>query len=427
MKRVLILTYYWPPSGGSGVQRWLKFAKYLPEQGWQPVIYTPENPEYPSIDHSLESDIPPEAEVLKTRITEPYSIYKILVGMKEEDRINTGFLRDKEKTGTMEKLSRWVRGNFFIPDARRFWIRPSVRYLTSYLQESPVDLIVSTGPPHSMHLIARSLKKRTSLPWVADFRDPWTNIDFYEELMLSKRADRKHHQLEAAVLHESDKVLVVGPEMKKEFSALTEADKIHVIPNGFDPDDLTGNNSVTRDSFFSLAHIGSFSPARNVPALWEALAQKCRNDASFADRFQLKIVGSVDFSVRRSLEKVGLSDALLHIPYLPHDEVLAEQRKSEMLLLIVNRTKNAKGIVTGKVFEYLASGRPILAIGPPDGDLAVILEQCGAGKVIDYEDKKGMLEAIENPVTASASAIARFRREELTRELSINVFNALNS
>lgn len=425
MKRVLILTYYWPPSGGSGVQRWLKFAKYLPEQGWHPVIYTPENPEYPSIDTTLEADIPAEAEVLKTPITEPYSIYKRFVGMKKDDRINTGFLSDKEKPGTMEKLSRWIRGNFFIPDARRFWIRPSVRYLTAYLKTNPVDLIVSTGPPHSLHLIARLLKQRTNIPWVADFRDPWTNIDFYEELMLTRYADRKHRKLEAAVLHEADKVLVVGHEMKREFSELTVADKIEVIPNGFDPDDTAGSEQVVTDEYFSLAHIGSFSPARNVPRLWEVLAQKRRMDSSFRVRFRLKIVGSIDHSVKKSIEGAGLSDAVIHIPYLPHDQVITEQRKSSMLLLVVNQTKNAKGIVTGKVFEYLASGRPILAIGPPDGDLAAILADCGAGPVVDYNDKDGMLKALENPVSADPSAIAQFRREALTRKLCDGVFNNL--
>lgn len=425
MKRVLILTYYWPPSGGSGVQRWLKFAKYLPENGWQPVVYTPSNPEYPSIDPSLERDVPAEAEVIRRPITEPYSIYKRLVGMKKDDRISTGFLSDKEKPSAMERLSRWVRGNLFIPDARRFWVGPSVRFLSDYLSEHPVDLIVSTGPPHSLHLIARQLKKRTGLPWVADFRDPWTNIDFYEELMLTKRADLKHHKLEAAVLRECDKLLVVGREMKSEFSALTDADKIHVIPNGYDADDVSDKREVTPDSYFSLAHIGSFSPARNVPVLWNVLAQKRRDDASFANRFRLKVVGAVDHSVSKSIQDAGLSDALVHIPYLPHEEVIDEQRKSSVLLLVVNQTKNAKGIVTGKVFEYLASGRPILAIGPPDGDLATILEECGGGKVIDYNDAEGMLEALENPVTANPDSVARFSREALTRTLSETVLAPL--
>ncbi|NTW26696.1 MAG: glycosyltransferase family 4 protein, partial [Lentimicrobium sp.] len=184
-RRVLIISYYWPPSGGAGVQRWLKFVKYLRESGWEPVVYVPENPEYPAIDESLAKDIPDGIEIIKTPIWEPYSFYKKLIGAGKGERINAGFLSEKKRPGLTEQFSIWLRGNFFIPDARKFWIRPSISFLTRYLEKHPVDAIVSTGPPHSMHMIALGVKKRTGLPWLADFRDPWTNIDFYHELMLT--------------------------------------------------------------------------------------------------------------------------------------------------------------------------------------------------------------------------------------------------
>ena len=190
MKKVLIITYYWPPSGGAGVQRWLKFVKYLREFGWEPIVYTAENPEVPVIDETLTKDIPEGITVLRTKVWEPYQIYKRLSGRKQSDRIQTAFLSEKKKPGTIENLSIWIRGNFFIPDARRFWIKPSVKYLSRYLNDNPVDLIISTGPPHSMHLIAMHLKGKTQIPWLADFRDPWTNIDFYHQLKLSRSADQ---------------------------------------------------------------------------------------------------------------------------------------------------------------------------------------------------------------------------------------------
>ncbi|MGE4540563.1 MAG: glycosyl transferase family 1, partial [Bacteroidales bacterium] len=196
MKKVLIITYYWPPSGGGGVQRWLKFVKYLRQFGWEPVIYTPENPESPQLDQSLVNEIPAELEVLKTKVWEPYRWYKTFTGRKMDERIQTAFLSEKKKPGLTEKLSIWIRGNVFIPDARRYWIKPSVKFLKTWLLQNKVDLIVSTGPPHSMHLIGMQLKRQTGIPWLADFRDPWTNIDYYQDLMLGKRADRKHHQLE---------------------------------------------------------------------------------------------------------------------------------------------------------------------------------------------------------------------------------------
>ena len=418
LKRVLIITYYWPPSGGSGVQRWTKFAKYLPANGWQPVVYTPENPEYPSIDESLLRDIPEECEVIKTPITEPYTLYKRFVGLKKDDRIQTGFLSDKEKPGVLERVSRWVRGNFFIPDARKYWIRPSIKYLTKYLKENPVDVIVSSGPPHSMHLIAKALKKRTGIRWVADFRDPWTNIDFYEDLMLTRWADRKHHRLEKAVLDQADSVLVVGNQMKEEFLEISPEAEVAVIPNGFDPDDTEREAEIVLDPYFSIAHIGSFSPARNCEMLWEVLAEELQKGA-FEEEVKIKVVGSMDVSVRKSIDAHGLTDHLLEIPYLPHDEVIEEQKKSRLLLLVVNRTKNAKGIVTGKIFEYMSSGRPILAIGPTDGDLAHLLAQTGDVKVVDYEDKEGIRKALHShQAVKDPSAFTRQRLTEvLVKEL----------
>lgn len=420
-KRVLIISYYWPPAGGPGVQRWLKFVKYLPGCGWQPVVYTPENPEMPSEDPSLLADVPISCEVIKTPIREPYSVYKKLVGLKPSDRIQTGFLNEKKKAGWKEHFARFVRGNFFIPDARLFWIKPSVRYLKIYLKKHPVDLIVSSGPPHSMHLIARALRRDLGIPWIADFRDPWTNIDFYEELHLTAAADRKHHRLETSVLEEADRILVVGETMKREFSEKIAPEKIFVVPNGFDRDDLPAVQAEA-DPFFSIAHIGSFSPARNVPALWQALAELAQN-SGFRAKLRIKVVGKLDHSVRQSIEDAGLLDCLLHIPYLPHDEVIVEQQKSHVLLLVVNNTKNAQGIVTGKVFEYMAAQRPILAIGPEDGDLAEILIQSGFDAPVEYtavETLKTRIAAYyaSAPAQQKKVTIEKFDRRNLTAELA---------
>ena len=210
MKKVLIITYYWPPSGGAGVQRWLKFVKYLRGFGWEPIVYTPENPEAPATDESLLKDIPDNLTVLRTRIWEPYSLYKNFIGQKKGETINAGFLSEKKKPGIAEKISVWIRGNWFIPDARKFWIKPSIIFLSQYLKNNPVHAVVSTGPPHSMHLIALGLKKQLHLPWLADFRDPWTNIDFYDKLMLTKFSNEKHKRMELEVLKNADKVVVVS-------------------------------------------------------------------------------------------------------------------------------------------------------------------------------------------------------------------------
>ena len=420
-KKVLIISYYWPPSGGAGVQRWLKFTKYLPEFGWTPVVYTPENPEFPSTDESLLEEVSAHCQVLKTPIIEPYGLYRKLLGLKADEKIQTGFLSESRKPRRLERFARWVRGNFFIPDARFLWIKPSIRFLTAWLRENPVDLIVSTGPPHSMHLIARELKKRTGLPWVADFRDPWTDIDFYHELYLSRWADRRHHELEAAVLSEADQVLVIGPTMRDGLLAKEASAKIAVVPNGFDEDD-TQTVDVEPDQRFVLAHIGSFSPARNPITLWKVLSE-LKREGRLPAEFVIQTIGKLDISVRDAISEAGLLDHLEHIPYLEHREVVRYQQKASMLLLVANRTHNAKGIVTGKVFEYLASSRPVLAIGPVDGDLAALMHETGAEAVIEYDDVASLKERIlkhfgAHPAAAEKRNLEMYTRRALTKQLS---------
>ena len=230
-RKVLVITYYWPPSGGAGVQRWLKFVKYLTLMGWEPIVYTPLNPEYPVEDKSLLDEIPPGVTIFKTPIKEPYTIYKKFVGMKSTDKVAANFISDGKKPSWAQKVAVWLRGNFFIPDPRVFWVKPSVRFLSELLEDDPVDVIVTSGPPHSMHLIGLKLKQKYGIPWVADFRDPWTNIDFYHELMLTTVADSIHKRLERKVLTKADLVVTVNRAMQEEFLA-KGAKQVSVISNG---------------------------------------------------------------------------------------------------------------------------------------------------------------------------------------------------
>lgn len=399
LRKVLIITYYWPPSGGAGVQRWLKFTKYFRDYGWEPVIYTPENPEAPALDYSLEIDIPEGVSIIKTPILEPYSAYKKFVGMKPGEKVNAGFLQEKEKPGKLEGIAVWLRGNFFIPDARRFWIRPSVRFLKNYLINNPVDAIVSTGPPHSMHLIAMQLHKDLNIPWLADFRDPWTGIDFYSQLKLSKIADWLHHKMEKKVLSSASAVSVISNEMLNEFKAIVPRN-YYLITNGFDEDDIRPLPTDQLDSEFSVSHIGSINASRNPEILWKVLAKMANKNPEFADALLIKLVGKVDISVLKSIESCGLTKNLTLIEYLPHKDVMLEIQKSQVLLLLINNIPNAKGILTGKVFEYLGSGRPIICIGPEDGDAAVILNECQAGKTSGYQNETEMHSIIADYFTS---------------------------
>ena len=420
MKKVLIITYYWPPSGGAGVQRWLKFAKYLSDFGWEPIIYTVENGEYPVLDYDLLDEVPKGITVLKTPIWEPYSIYKKFTGRKKEDKINSGFLSEKKNPKLLDKLSIWIRGNLFIPDARKFWIKPSVNFLINYLIDNPVDIVVSSGPPHSSHIIALKLKEKNKLPWLADFRDPWTNIDYYKELLLSKKSDLKHKKLENIVLNKADKVITIGKSLSEELKALG-ANNIDVIENGFDPDDFQSNEYISLDKKFSIAHIGSFTPSRNHIIFWQAIKELIDENSNFSKELKLQLVGKVDYSVKMNIEKYGLEKHVNYIGYVPHGEVIEYQKKANLLLLMINNTPNAKGIITGKVFEYIASKRPILVVGPEDGDLSTIINTTKSGIVCGFDDVKKLkltlLRLYNNEINFEPNPAA-YSRKSLTKKLS---------
>ena len=394
MKKVLIITYYWPPSGGAGVQRWLKFVKYLRNYGWEPVVYTPENPEAPAIDHSLEKDIPENLTVIKTRIWEPYSVYKQFVGRKKEDSIKAGFLSEKKSPSFTEKISIWIRGNFFIPDARKFWIKPSVRFLENYLKKNPVDAMVSTGPPHSMHLIALGVKEKLGIPWLADFRDPWTNIDFYDKLMLTRWSDKKHRKQEKKVLGNADKVVTVSQNWARDFIKIVDR-PVEVITNGFDPEDFVGLQIKPQQNF-EMVHLGSMNKDRNPDVLWQALAEFCSENKDFKQQLKILLIGQTDHTVVESIRKYGLDHQTEKISYLPHKEAMERAANAVVLLLPLNNTPNVDGIIPGKLFEYLALHRPILCIGPENGDSAWIILDCKAGYVHHFGDKEGIINSVKH-------------------------------
>lgn len=424
MKKVLIITYYWVPSGGAGVQRWVKFTKYLRSFGWEPVIFTPQNPEYPALDPSLEKDVPSDVEVIKIPIWEPYNIYRNLMGKKNEP-INAGFISENKKSGWKERFSIWIRGNFFIPDPRRFWVKPSVKFLKKYISENQIDAIVTTGPPQSMHLIGAGLKKFfPTLPWLADFRDPWTNIDFYDDLHLTKIADRIHHQLEKKVVTTADVVVVVSKSMKEDFLRL-QPKKIETIPNGFDEEDFR-TNETELDEKFTISHIGTLNAARNPITFWKVLNELCTENEQFKSDLLIQLIGKVDYTVVEEINENNLKDNFVKIDYLPHKEAIAKQMSSQVLLLLINQTNNAKGIVTGKLYEYLAAHRPILGVGPTDGDVSELLRNTQTGIMIDFDDEKLMKETLlhfyeqykRKSLTVSAESMEKFSRKNLTRDVA---------
>lgn len=429
MKKVLIITYYWPPSGGSGVQRWLKFAKYLPSNNWEPIIYTPLNPEPNAIDNNLLNDVSPNLKVIKTKIWEPYGFYKSIFGKK--NNIKANIISSTEKS-LKHKLSLFIRGNFFIPDPRSFWIKPSVKYLTKYLKEHPVDIIISTGPPHSMHLIAKEVAKNTGLKWIADFRDPWTEIFYFKHLNLSNYAYKKHRKLEQSVLDNANGIIVVSSQMKKDFEKRTKT-PISIITNGYDPADFNKSKEINKqiNNKFIISHTGIFVDNGNPTYFWEVLGDMAKTNSHFKDILEIRLMGQVDNSIIQEIKNNGLELNTINMGYVSHNTAVEWQLKSNLLLLPLRKEPEAAAILTGKFFEYLAAGNPILAFGPTKGDLATALKDTESGVIADFDDKEGIKNVFQllynnyknNTVLHNRSCKGEiYSREFLTKKLA-NLLN----
>lgn len=393
MKKVLVIAYYWPPSAGSGVQRWLKFVKYLREYGWEPVVYTPENPDFDLKDEQLAAEIPEGVQVIRRPIFEPFQLYSKLTGQQAGAQVNPVMKGGKKDSNWKSRLALWIRANVFIPDSRMFWIKPSIRFLTGWLQHNKVDAIVSTGPPHSMHLIGLGIKEKTGLPWLADFRDPWTKIDFFHELTLEPWAEEKHRRLERQVLRKADAVVVVGNQMKADFESMGFRN-IEVVTNGFDPADIDLSQPHKPDSAFSILHIGMLGKARSHAIFWDGLHRLREENPGLKNDLKVRIYGVTDPWVLSQIEHFEDQSWIEFLPYIPHEEVIRVQREAAVLLLSINDVPMAKGIITGKIFEYLAIGNPVLCIGPPDGDAAAIIREASAGPVVDFHDAEGFRNAV---------------------------------
>jgi len=419
-KKLLIITYYWPPAGGPGVQRWLKFVKYLPDFGIQPVVYIPENPTYPIVDENLLQEVSDKAIILKQKIFEPYQLASFLSKNKTK-KMNSGIIPNQKKQSFLDKVFLWIRGNLFIPDARFFWVKPSVSYLEKYIVENNINTIVTSGPPHSLHLIGLELKHKLDVKWFADFRDPWTTIGYHKSLRLSETAAQKHKELESQVLNTADTIIVTSKTTKSEFEALTRK-PIAVITNGFDVEKV---EKQPLDSKFSLAHIGSFLSARNPQFLWESLVELIAEIPDFKSHLEIKLIGAVSQEVLDSITTFGLNDYLNNLGYVSHEDAIAHQRRSQVLLLIEIDSEETKSIIPGKLFEYMVSNRPIIAIGPNGSDFAQIITETNTGVFFNYSEKVKLKKLIldfynqylEGKLESNGVGLQQYSRKNLTEQL----------
>lgn len=423
-KKILIISYYWPPAGGPGVQRWLKFVKYLPDFGWKPTVFIPENPSYPIVDGSLEKDVSENLEIIKTKIWEPYQIAEFFG--KDNKKFKAGQFDVGKNQSLKSRLSIWVRGNFFIPDARVFWVNPSVNYLKKYLKENHFDALVTTGPPHSVHLIGLNLKKEfPDIKWIADFRDPWTEISYYRHLKLTKFADRKHRNLEQKVFENADITLATSYADAENFKK--KGANAACITNGFDVDNQElGTENSEPSTQFTLSYIGVLEQLRNPEVLWRVLNDLIKENEDFRKNFQLKFVGRIDDRILDKITSSELNNSVKNLGYLPHSEANLEMQNSDLLLITNFPEDKSKGIIPGKIFEYLATKKQIISFGPKESDVKRILEETHAGKHFSYDDyeslKAFILEKFNDWKSGNLSSntenIEQFSRKNLTKKLA---------
>lgn len=422
-KRVLIITYYWPPSGGSGVQRWLKFAKYLPEAGWEPVIFTPENPDFDLKDATLEKEISKDLEVIKFPIWEPYQLLDKLRGKKES---HPGRLLEQKEQSFIEKAAIWLRANFLVPDPRIFWVKPSVKFLTELIESGQFQAIITTGPPHSMHLIGRELKRKTGVFWLADFRDPWSQWEFLDKLPMQNRVRQQHRRMEQEVLLEADVVTTISPTFQQDLAELANR-KISLLTNGFDPKDIPLGFSARekRGGSLHLVYTGIIDSIRNPMPLLKAMREEFSKEIG---EVKFTFVGKVSEYVKEQIALDSWLSSHVHFAgYVSHQEVFGYYEKADALALILTNTKNAKGNIPGKLFEYIATTLPILALGDPEGDSGKILLASGAGKVLAHTDHVAIQVSLRKLFERSGKTDPAIGVDQYSRKnLSIQLANLLD-
>jgi len=414
-KRVLVVAYYWPPSGGGGVQRWLKMVRYLPDFGITPVVVCPANADYPILDPTLVSDVPSGLETIRIPIFEPYRLLRKLTGRKSKN-ISAGFVSEGKKGPLIGLLGR-IRGNFIIPDARKFWVRPAVCRLKTYLTTNPVDVIITTGPPHSVHLIGLALRQSTGKPWIADMRDFWLDMDHSDLFAMGPRAKAAHAALEKKVISNADRVICTTEGMASHYSNQSREAAI-CITNGFDTADFI--NRPKRDyDHFVIGHYGTLGADRYTPSLWEALEELVAENSAFARKLRIEMIGPTDGSTLMRIQSGLPTDKLTYVPYVPHKEAVEHMCRAALLLLVVNDNSSENARLPGKIFEYIASESPILGIGVPDSDAGRLVEQSGRGHIYHRMDKAGIKSHILNcflsadKFEADKQFTARFTRHVL--------------
>ncbi len=420
MRKALFITYYWPPAGGPGVQRVLKFVKYLPEFNWEPLVLTVRDGDYSAIDNSLVAEIPENCKIFKTRTLEPFNLYKKFTGQKKDSKISTNVLIPGENESLRKKIARWVRFNMFIPDARAGWIPFMVYNGMKIIKQEKPDVIFCTSPPHSLQIGAKILSELSGIPIVTDFRDPWSEFVHYQNVKRFPLSEKIDKALEKSVLRNSNLVSSISDINIEYFKDKTRLKDTAVIPNGYDEADFA-DISKTKKDVFTITYTGAMTEDRVPHALIDSV--KLLKDDGYD--VQVRIIGNVSTLLNRLAQDASVKDMFHVLPYVPHNEVLQELCEADLLLLVINNVPNNMGIITGKIFDYLGSGVRILGIGPVNGEASEILSRTATGDMFDYSDVSGvtnfikeMIDRKNKGVDLSVKIPEEYSRKKQTQKLA---------
>ena len=413
---MLIISYYWPPSGGPGVQRWLKFVKYLPEFNIEPILFIPKNANYPLLDKSLSDDVNKDLKVIQFPITE---ISGFLPKFKFLNSVRSGNISKPHNQSLLQKIIFFIRGNLFIPDMKIFWKSSSVNFLSDYLPKNNIDTIITTGPPHSVHLIGLELKRKLNINWISDFRDPWVKLNYLNRFHLLPFSRKSHISLRNKVLINSNAVIVTSERLKDLFSNITS--NIYKITNGFDY--IIKENNL--DNKFSISHIGSLYPERNPKFLWDSLEELF--EGSFKKDLQINFIGNTSEKIKKELSRRKFYNNIRFYDYVNYNRALELMCSSQALLMIEVNDEESSYAIPGKLFDYLNSKRPIISIGPNISEVSEILNNTNSGKFFNYDDKRNLKLYINQlyksykngtNIISDKSKIDMFKRINLTKKLS---------
>ncbi len=425
MKKVLIITYKWPPCGGIGVLRNLKFAKYLRDFGWEPIVLIPTKADYPYLDESNWKDVPKGITTITCPIIEPFSLFKLLSGKKKDYALSNPVDVKVKKQNFVDKLGIWIRGNFFIPDARSLWIKPAVKEALKYINENPVDAILTDGPPHTNTRIGYHIAKKSGLPWLADFQDPWSQVDYLPKYKLTKLAWYIHRKMEQQVFKNADKITSASPGFTAQLESIG-AKGVSTLYYGYDEEDFTDILAKPKSKFI-ITHAGLLGEDRNPKHLFKVLNELCNSIPTLKNDLEIRLMGNVDYSVIESIKEQNLYTNTNLTGSVSRKKVIESISESSVLLLLINKAYNASARIPAKIFEYIRTGNKILALGPLQSDINDLLQDIMRPGTIEYGNEETLKQFIQNAYddfknnkqhTKIDSGIIKLSNRQITKQLS---------